>query len=88
MEKVLKAIENLDFVFAKSMPKIPHCYTVKDDKNKNDYETLFYYILNNGYVEKFYGKEYKYCDIGEYKYWIMSDDVKISKIINRKEIKK
>lgn len=86
MDEVLQAIDNLEFVYAKSMPKIPHYYTVKNDKNKKHYETLFRYILKNGYIEKFYNKEYRYCDIGLYKYWLMSEDINVSKIINRKEI--
>jgi hypothetical protein len=31
------------------------------------------FIKDNGYIDKFYKKEYTYYDIGEYKYWVMTD---------------
>lgn len=86
MENIIKAVNNLEFVYAKSMPHIPHFYTVKSEQNKIDYETLFWHILHNGYDKYFYGKTYRYCTIGIYEYWIMSDDINVSKIINRRLI--
>lgn len=83
---VIRAIEKLTFVEATTMKNIPHEYTVKQAyslEKSRLYEFLFKYILSNHYVKYFYGKPYKYCDIGDYTYWIMSDDIKVSKIINR-----
>ena len=78
--------DRLSWTFTKTMKDIPHEYTVKDFRNerrKTDYETLFRYIMGNHYIRYFYGKPYKYCDIGGFTYWIMSDDISVSKIINR-----
>lgn len=84
--KIQGIIERFKWTFAKSMKNIPHEYTVKNKKDlvdSKDYETLFFYIQKHHYVKKFYGKEYKYCDIGDYTYWAMTDDVSESIIINR-----
>lgn len=86
MEDIVKTVERLKFVFAKSMPRIPHYYTVKNEHNKEDYERLFHYIIDNGYYDKFFKKYYRYCNIGEYKYWVMSEDIEESIIINRRKI--
>lgn len=76
-------IKRLSFREATTMKNIPHEYTVKNSQEKEAYETLFRYIKKNCYIKTFYGKPYKYCDIGEFTYWIMSDDISVSKIINR-----
>ena len=86
MIDVERVTERLEWTFASTMKNIPHEYTVKrlyDKAKKNDYEALFFYILENHYIKYFYGKPYMYCDIGGYTYWIMSDDINVSKIINR-----
>lgn len=72
--------------FAKSMPTVPHYYTVKNQKSQRDsedYEKLYQYIYENHYIKYFYGKPYKYVDIDGYSYWIMTDDIRASIIINR-----
>ena len=79
-------VAKLSWRFAKSMPKIPHWYTVRQRKDAELnalYCRLFQHIAENFYLQRFFNKEYKYCNIGEFKYWIMADDVKDSTIINR-----
>lgn len=83
---IMLVIESLAWKFAKTMPTMPHWYTVRvtDDDHLNGlYEQLYHYIKGNHYVKVFKGRKYKYCDIGEYSYWIMSDYLYNSKIINR-----
>lgn len=85
-DEIRKIIERFTWKFAKSMPKIPHEYTVKNKnsvQDSKDYERLYFFIKNNCYIKYFYGKPYKYCDIDDYTYWIMTDDVRESIIINR-----
>lgn len=84
--EIEKVISRLKFKFAKSMKSIPHWYTVRQKNNKELnmlYDQLYRYIYDNCYIERFFGKEYKYCDIGEWSYWIMTDDINESIIINR-----
>ena len=86
-QEILKIIESFDWKFAKTMPKNPHFYTVKqkqDRKKSEDYEKLYNYIRENHYIEYFKGYPYKCCHIGEWTYWAMTDDINESVVINRK----
>lgn len=86
-----EVIDQLGWQFAKTMPQMPHWYTVRQrkDPEKNElYNILYRYIVENHYIEYFFRKPYKYCDIGEYKYWIMADRIEGSNIINRARIDK
>ena len=85
-EAILCIINTLQWKFAKTMAYWPHWYTVRQSNNKelNEmYIDLYNYIKDNHYIHVFHGEEYKYCDIGEYSYWIMDDDIDSSEIINR-----
>ena len=89
-DEARKIISRFKWKFAKSMPTIPHYYTVKNTKNDRDaadYEKLYNYIFENHYIRYFYGKPFKYVDIDDYTYWIMTDDIRESIIINRAKIK-
>jgi len=71
------------FIFAKTMPEIPHFYVVKDNLNDNDkklFDEFAIYITKYGYTKMFYGKEYNYLEEDKYKYWI------IENILNREVI--
>ncbi|MBP7835023.1 hypothetical protein KA025_02975 [Candidatus Saccharibacteria bacterium] len=88
MEKELieKEIEGKTYKFAKTMANIPHSYTLEHNwEDKDLFKKAVEHINANGYSKFFYGKEYKYLNIGKYKYWAMkiSDG---SGIINRTEI--
>ncbi len=71
-EKIIEVLINQQFTFAKSMPKIPHWYTLeKHWEDKGLYRQVVNYINANGYQKKFYNQVYTYLNIGEYKYWAM-----------------
>jgi hypothetical protein len=83
MKKFLKLIENNKWIFAETMPKIPHYYIVKDDLSNGDkklFDEFDKYIKINGYSGKFYSKIYIYLNINDYKYWA------IDNILNREKI--
>ena len=66
-------IDRNKWVFAKSMPKIPHYYIVRDRLSENDkklFDEIEVFIKKNGYTEEFYSKQYIYFNIGGYKYWV------------------
>ena len=49
-----------DYIFAKTMPKIPHSYThIRTWKNKKNFYFCVMAIRTYGYVEFFQGNEYK-----------------------------
>lgn len=81
--KIKETINALEWQEAKSMKNIPHEYTVRNQEQEQLYIDLYHYIENNYYIGYFFRKKYKYCDIGNYTYWFMSDDINESKIINR-----
>lgn len=81
--KIEEAIKELFWTEAKTMKNIPHEYTVRNKDQEQLYIDLYNYIKNNYYEKYFFRKKYKYCDIGDYTYWVMSDDINESKIINR-----
>lgn len=81
--KIEEMINALEWQEAKSMKNIPHEYTVRNKEHEQMYVNLYHYIENNYYIGYFFRKKYKYCDIDNYTYWFMSDDINESKIINR-----
>lgn len=83
MEEINVLISKYEWKFSKNLAKTPHWYIVRGEVNENDYIKLYNYIKTHYVEERFYNKIFRYCYIGEYKYWIMSDDISKSKIINR-----
>ena len=84
VKKFIKLIERNEWIFAKTMPEIPHHYIVRDNLSGKDqklFDEFKLFIKENGYTEKFYTKEYQYINIDGYKYWI------IENILNREKIK-
>lgn len=85
--EAIEFIEKNNWRFANTMSSIPHWYIVKFSCTSLDsFYQLVMYIRENGYKEKFYSKEFTYCNIGEYKYWTMGNPLEITKIINRARI--
>ena len=46
----------------------PHEYVV-EETDPELVEAIKKKLVQNGYYEKFMGEEYRYIDIGDYKYW-------------------
>jgi len=61
------------FTFAKTMSNIPHSWIVRNRFPDSEFLEVMNFIKDNGYAEKFYTKEYIYYNIGEHKYWVMTD---------------
>jgi hypothetical protein len=71
---VNKALRNGTFIFAKTMPEIPHEYTtVKKWDDPDLFMQVCKYIQDNGVREKFAKSYYKYYYLDDYKYWLMRD---------------
>ena len=80
IENFGELINRNKWIFAKTMPEIPHYYIVRDSLSENDkklFDEFNMFIRKNGYATKFYSKQYTYFNIGDYKYWI------IENILNR-----
>ena len=80
-------LKELEFVFAKTMPKIPHEYVVRTEANEQEYIELFNTIKEKGVYERWGKRQYQYYYAGDgYKYWAMTKDINKSIIINRCEV--
>ena len=65
--------EDVKFTFAKTMASIPHSWIVRKDYEDSTFLEVMNFIQDNGYIEKFWTKEYTYYNIGDHKYWVMTD---------------
>jgi hypothetical protein len=80
------AIRRLTFVYAKTMPHIPHEYVVRIAENEADYTRLYRAVQEHGRWEKWGKARYRYLYPGDgWRYWIMGP-TKWSFIINRARI--
>ena len=88
----LALIAQLPFQVAKSMPELPHEYTVRDTANserETAYVLLFHLIQAEGVIERYryqgHSKRYLYPGDG-FKYWAMTMHEPSSQVINRMRI--
>lgn len=80
-EEFEQAINEASFQVAKTMPKIPHEYSVKKNwSDKNKFEDVAQFIIENGYKQNFFTRTYTYFDYNGYQYWT------IDIILNRAKI--
>lgn len=81
----LEFIEKSYWKFAKTMANIPHAYTIRtwDSTDKVLFARFIQLIQSHGYDQRFYSKTYRYYDVGEYKYWIMTDQLDEVVVLNR-----
>lgn len=89
-KKMLKAIEENNWIFASSMPKNPHFYALrrKWDSSTIEFDEFVLTIRAFGYTELYYGYPYRCLAIGDYFYWTMGGPLAITILINRKLIAK
>jgi hypothetical protein len=84
---ILAIIGQLPFRFAKTMPHIPHEYTVRSPETEEAYVTLFNAIMTDGVYEYYKGRRKKYLYPGDgRKYWAMTTNIHASRVLNRMEI--
>lgn len=79
-------IKSVKWQFAKTMPDIPHEYIVIENypKKKDEIRQFVKEIESNGYTQNFFTKEYKYLEIGDYKYWVIENIINRAKIEEKK----
>jgi hypothetical protein len=80
-------IAALAFRVAKTMPEIPHEYTVRSPENEEAYVALFNLIGERGVVERWGRYKNRYWDPGDgWKYWRMTNNIKYSRVLNRARV--
>ena len=81
-------VESVGWRFARSMPTIPHEYTLRGEKVEGVepppaawHDWFIRQIREHGYEGSFFGRSYTYLEVGDHKYWVVGD------IINRERLK-
>jgi len=71
------------WTFAKTMPKWPHEYLVRERVDEEHFEQLVRHIRQHGYEGRFYDKPITYYDEAGLVYWTMGAPIEETTIINR-----
>jgi hypothetical protein len=80
-------IENSHWQFAKSMPQMPHWYTLRRNaRDESEFERFVMHIRKVGYQETFGRTTYVYLNVGPWKYWTMGSPLDQTILINRAKI--
>lgn len=74
------------WTFARSMPGIPHEYTLRERCVKEEFEKVVMYIRKHGYPAKFGKRTFTYLDVNGYKYWTMGDLLDQTWVLNRAKL--
>jgi len=77
-------LERHSWTFAKTMPRNPHWYIVREKSSDQDlFGKAVECIQHDGVEDEFEGVVYKYLKIGEYRYWTTGSSIEETIIINR-----
>ena len=76
-------VSGANWTFAKTMPKWPHEYIVRDRVDESLFVELVCHIRQNGYEGTFYQKSITYFDDDGMVYWTMGSPISETTIINR-----
>jgi hypothetical protein len=76
-------IESVDWTYAKTMPKWPHEYIVRDRVDEELFVKFVKHIRNHGYEGRFYNKPITYYDHDGMTYWTMGAPIEEIIIVNR-----
>jgi hypothetical protein len=83
----LEIIAELQWRVAKTMPEIPHEYTVRSPETEAAYVALFEAIQSDGVVERYNRRRKRYLYPGDgRKYWAMTTHLPSSRVLNRMKI--
>jgi hypothetical protein len=69
--------------FAKTMPDIPHEYTVRGQTLDDEFDQFVLLIRRDGYKRRFGKTTYIYLNIDGHRYWTMGAPVDATTVINR-----
>jgi hypothetical protein len=76
-------IANEKWTFAKTMPKWPHEYIIRERVDESLFEQLVRHIRANGFEGAFYQEKYIYFEANGMLYWTMGAPIEETTIINR-----
>ena len=71
LDELRTFIAESTWTFAKTMPEIPHEYTLlKNARSETTFKRVVRAILIAGYDEFFYATRYRYVDVDGWQYWV------------------
>ena len=82
-KELTEELEKVKWTFAKSMPTIPHEYTLRKNMPDELFVDMVVAIRALGVVEYFWKKPYTYFYANGYKYWTMGNPLEDTTLINR-----
>ena len=94
-DELVSFIEAVPWKYAKTMPDMPHEYTLRPRAKELDLESEFEsavrFIRENGYKERFGAKYYTYYDATDeegitWQYWTMGAPYERTVLINRAKV--
>lgn len=84
IEKIQNTIANSEWRFAKTMPHMPHFYTLrKMAESDEEFVSLVNFIRSHGYDQKWGGRLFRYLDLDGWTYWTMGAKVESTILVNR-----
>ncbi len=87
MKDVAGLLHSNRWIYAKTMPKHPHFYTLRKEWTSGFTEVAAV-IRDHGYPEMFYKKQFIRFDINDMKYWTMGAPLQETILINRAVIQR
>jgi len=83
--RILLYIPSVEWRFAKTMPLIPHWYTVREwnKQKRDDFTFLVRFIREHGEVIPWGRFMNTYLKLGVWKYWTMGAPIEETTVINR-----
>jgi hypothetical protein len=85
--EIIEQLTSAEYVFAKTMPRMPHWYTLKRKwADPKAFEECVEFIRANGQPKKFRGREYIYFVHEEWQFWTMGAAVEETILINRAKL--
>jgi len=82
-EDLRRFVNEENWTYAKTMPKWPHEYLVRERVDEELFEKLVSHIRSNGYEGRFYSKKITYYEEDGLLYWTMGAPLDETTIINR-----
>mgnify|MGYP001128389127 CR=1 FL=1 len=76
-------IQETKWAYARTMPKWPHAYIIRDRVDEELFLQLVEHIRAHGYQGKFYKMNITYYDFEGMTYWTMGSPIDETVIINR-----
>lgn len=77
-------IDKSEWTFAKTMPQIPHWYTLRQKARRDeDFAAFVQEIRFRGTVRQFGSKSFTYLDLDGWTYWTMGEPIEETLLINR-----